>query len=247
MGYFFLRKLRSSTIIRYTCRNTPLTKYQLPLYFQTVRGASTLGSGLMYLPMALAMSIFALIGGRLTTYIGYYSPVLMIGSMLTVVGTALISTLQPDSPAGKWITYQIIYGIGIGLAFQPPFIAVQTVLEGSLIPAGLVLLYYVQILGGVIVVSIAQNVFLTKLVSYLATAVPQLDTSTILKNGALSLISSVSAGDKAKVLIAYNRALVDIFYISLGLSCVAVVCTLGIEWKRIRNESENENENENGK
>jgi hypothetical protein len=213
--------------------NTALTKHQLPLYFQAVRGASTLGSGLMYLPLALAMSISALLGGPLTTYIGYYSPTLTMGSVLTVIGTGLITTLQPDSPAAKWISYQIIYGIGIGLAFQPPFIAVQTVLEGSTVPAALVLLNFVQILGGIIVLSIAQNVFLTKLVSYLATVVPQLDTSIILNNGALGLIDSVSAAHRDQVLTAYNRALVDVFYISLGLSCVAVLSTLGIERKRI--------------
>lgn len=192
----------------------------------------------MYLPLALAMSISALAGGPITTYIGYYSPPLTIGCALTVIGTGLITTLEPHSSPGKWISYQIIYGIGIGVAFQPPFIAVQTVLEKSTVPAALVLLSFVQILGGIIVLSIAQNVFLTKLVGYLATVLPQLDGRIAMNNGALALIDSVPAAQRDKVLAAYNRALVDIFYISLGLSCVAVASTFGVEFRRIKQKDE---------
>ncbi|KAH8806146.1 putative efflux pump antibiotic resistance protein [Xylogone sp. PMI_703] len=206
----------------------------LPLYFQAVRGASTLASGLMYLPMALSMSIFALLGGPITTYIGYYSPTLATSSVLTVIGTGLITTLRPDSPAAKWISYQIIYGIGIGLAFQPPFIAVQTVLGNSTVPTALVLLNFVQILGGIIVLSIAQNVFLTKLASNLSTVVPQFNMTSILTSGALNLVDSVPADHRDLVLIAYNKALVDVFYIALGLSGLTVLSTLGIEFKRIK-------------
>lgn len=191
----------------------------------------------MYLPLAGAMSVSALAGGPLTTSVGSYSPVLAIGSVLAVIGTALISTLQPHSPAGQWISYQIIYGAGIGLAFQPPFLAVQTVLENPVVPAALVLLNFVQILGGIIVLSIAQNVFLAKLVSYLATAVPQLDSTTALNNGALGLVNSVSGAQRDQVLAAYSRALGDVFHISLGLSCLAVVSTLGLEWRRIRQDA----------
>jgi hypothetical protein len=68
------------------------------------------------------------------------------------------STIKPDASAGKWISYRIIYGIGIGLAFQPPFIAVQTVLEDSTVPAALVLLKFFQMLSDIIVISVAQNV-----------------------------------------------------------------------------------------
>ena len=184
------------------------------------------------------MSISALAGGPITTYIGYYSPPLTIGCALTVIGTGLITTLEPHSSPGKWISYQIIYGIGIGVAFQPPFIAVQTVLEKSTVPAALVLLNFVQILGGIIVLSIAQNVFLTKLVGYLATVLPQLDGRIAMNNGALALIDSVPAAQRDKVLAAYNRALVDIFYISLGLSCVAVASTFGVEFRRIKQKDE---------
>ncbi|RAL06827.1 putative efflux pump antibiotic resistance protein [Aspergillus homomorphus CBS 101889] len=192
--------------------------FYLPLYFQAVRGASALSSGLMYLPLALTMSIAALLGGPITTYIGYYSPVLMLGGALSMIGTGLMTTFRPDSPAGKWISYQIIYGLGIGLSFQPPFLAVQNVLQGPAVSAALIFLNSVQILGGIIVLSVAQNVFLTRLVSYLDTVLPHLDRSTILNNGAVGLVDSVSGAHRGQVLAAYNKALVDIFYIAWGFA-----------------------------
>jgi len=106
------------------------------------------------------MAITALTGGPLTSFIGYYSPVLMLGSVSAAVAVGLISTFTPDTGAGEWISY---YGIGTGMAFQPPFIAVQTVLDDSTVPTALVLLSFTQIFGGIVVLSITQNVFLNRL------------------------------------------------------------------------------------
>lgn len=211
-----------------------LTPAQLPFYFQAVRGASTLGSGLMYLPLAVAIAIMALVGGPLTSYIGYYNPTLMAGSVFSVIGAGLISTFGPDTSPGKWISYQIIYGLGIGLAFQPPYFAVQTILDDSLVPTALVLLSFSQQIGGIVMLSIAQNVFLNRLTHNLTTNFPQLDPNAILSHGALGLISAVPPAARDQVVLAYNQALGGVFYIALGLTGVVVLCTLGLEWKSIK-------------
>jgi MFS family permease len=211
-----------------------LTRGQLPFYFQAVRGASTFGSGLMYLPLAVTLAIAALAGGPLTSYLGYYNPVMLLGGVFMAVGSGLITTLQPDTGAGKWISYQIIYGIGIGLAFQPPFIAVQTVLDDSMVPMALVMLSFTQEFGGIFILSITQNVFLSRLAHNLATQVPGLDPDKVLSSGALGVVNAVPAKYRDQVLVAYNEALVNVFYIALGLTCVAAVSSLGIEWKSVK-------------
>ncbi|KAJ5671166.1 hypothetical protein N7507_000293 [Penicillium longicatenatum] len=208
--------------------------YYLPFYFQAVRGASTLGSALMYLPLAVALGIAALAGGPLISYIGYYNPTLIFGSILMVVGSGLITTLRPDTGPGKWIPYQIVYGIGIGLAFQPPFIAVQTVLPDSMISTSLVVLSFTQQFGGIFILSIAQNVFLNRLARNLTTQVPGLNLNDALENGALGFIEKIPVRFRDQALVAYNEALVGVFYISLGLTSLVVVSTLGIEWKSVK-------------
>jgi MFS family permease len=211
-----------------------LTRGQLPFYFQAVRGASTLGSGIMYLPLAVALAVAALVSGPLTSYIGYYNPTLILGSVLMTVGCGLITTLRPDTSAGMWISYQIIYGIGIGLAFLPPYIAVQTVLPESMVPTALVMLSFTQQFGGIVILSIVQNVFRNGLRQNLTTQVPGIDSDTLLGSGASDLINSVPPNLRDQVLVAYNGALVHVFYVALGLTGMVVVSTLGIEWKSVK-------------
>ncbi|KAJ5289223.1 hypothetical protein N7478_002253 [Penicillium angulare] len=189
----------------------------LPLYFQVVRGADTLGSGLMYLPTTLT---------------------LLLGSVLSVAGAALMTTFEPHTSAGRWIGYQIIYGTGVGMAFQPPFIALQIVLEQSLVPAGLVLLNFVQMLGGIIFLSISQNIFLDKLASILTKNIPNLDAATVKQNGASGLQGFVPAEYQPEIILAYNSAIIDILYIALGLVSVGLIAALGFEWRPIEKDDE---------
>lgn len=188
----------------------------------------------MYLPTALALGVAVLASGPSISYLGYYNPVMILGGILMPVGAGLITTFTPETRSEIWISYQIIYGIGVGLSFQPPFIAVQTVLEDSLIPMAMGMLNFTQMLGGIVIPSIAQNVFLSRLASNLATGVPGLDPSSILNHGALGLVDAVPERFRGLVLEAYNDALVQVFYISLGLTCVVSICSLMIEWRSVK-------------
>jgi len=169
----------------------------------------------------------------LTTWFGYYNPVLIIGGIFAVVGAGLLTTLELDTSIGKWISYQIIYGIGIGLAFQPPYMAVQTVLAESMVPMALVMLSFAQQLGGIVVLAIAQNVFLTVLSRNLA-QVQGLDSAAVSNGGALGIIQSAPAHLRSQVLSAYNDALKDVLYIPLALACIVAVCMFGLEWKSVK-------------
>ncbi|KAL8827198.1 MAG: hypothetical protein Q9191_003332 [Dirinaria sp. TL-2023a] len=186
----------------------------LPSYFQAVRGASTLQSGLMYLPLAVAMAITALAEGSLMSFIGYYSPVLMLGSVFAAVAVGLKGTLTPNTDSGEWILYQIVYGIGIGMASRPPSIDVETVLNGSTAPTGLALLNLTLIFGGMVILSIVQNMFLNRLSRNLAIEVPGLDPDLALSNGATDLVQAVSAQFRDRVLGAYDGVLKDVFGIA---------------------------------
>ena len=111
------------------------TSYYLPIYFQGVKGVSPTLSGVYLLPMILAQLFCAVGSGALgkSTYtrrmmwntdheavgkLGYYLPVTLFGSVLIAIGNGLISTFEPGTSAGKWIGYQILLGIGTGVALQ---------------------------------------------------------------------------------------------------------------------------------
>jgi len=81
--------------------------FYLPIWFQVIQGKSPQSSGLSLLPLLLSI-VFAVIGGGImTSIIGYYTPFMILGSAILIVGSGLITTWQPDTGKGIWIAYQV--------------------------------------------------------------------------------------------------------------------------------------------
>lgn len=101
--------------------------YFIPIYFQAVTGASAEASGIRMIPL-VAVNVATLIAvGMLVAKTGYYVPFFIACSAVSSVGCGLITTWQVDSSAGAWAGYQIVSGVGSGLAMQLPAVAVQAV------------------------------------------------------------------------------------------------------------------------
>ncbi|KAJ5621967.1 hypothetical protein N7528_005199 [Penicillium herquei] len=215
-----------------------VTAYYLPIYFQAIRDASTFESGIMYLPTAIPFALAVLAAGPVTSFIGYYTPGMVIGSVFMAIATGLYTTFSSTTPPSEWISYQILYGIGVGLAFQQPYTAVQTVLPETSVATALVVLSFTQEIGGIVALSIAQNMFTNRLTRNLIKEVPGLDPKIILKNGALGIKSIVPEGFTTGVKSAYNEAIIDVYYLALALTCLTVVGAVFIEWKSVREEKE---------
>ena len=213
---------------------------QLPIYFQAIRNATTLKSGLMYLPFAAAFAVAILVAGSVTTFIGYYTPVMVIGSVLVAVGAGLITTFKVDTSAVKWVMYQLLFGTGAGLAFQQPYTAVQTVLPEDKVATALVVLSFTQELGGIIALAISQNIFQHRLYANSASTVPGFDPTVILKNGITDLTNSVPSQFQTGFLLAYNKTISEVFYVAAAFGCLTMIGAIGIEWKSVKSEKSTE-------
>jgi len=84
--------------------------YYLPLYFQSIRSASPIESGVDNLPLVLTAGIFAFAGGAFVAITGRAQIAMFVGSGLATVGIGLIYTFEIDTSTGKWIGYQIFVG-----------------------------------------------------------------------------------------------------------------------------------------
>lgn len=187
----------------------------------------------MYLPSALSFAIAIFSAGYITSVIGYYTPVMALGTVMLALGSGLMTTFSIASPRSAWIGYQVVYGIGAGLAFQQTYTAVQTVLPERFVPTALVCLSFTQELGGVVALTLAQNVFLNLTVSRLLRIVPGLDRQKIVEQGTVGLPQSLPAEYQTAAYQAYNRTIVDVFYIGLA-AAILTICSMGIEWKSVR-------------
>lgn len=100
-------------------------EYYLPLYFQSVREASPFDSGLLLLPLVLPEALTGIVVGVLIHRTGRYRELIWLGTSLLTLGYGLLIHLDAHSSLGEIIGLQIIAGIGGGLLFEPPMIAIQ--------------------------------------------------------------------------------------------------------------------------
>lgn len=101
----------------------------LPLFQQSVQGASATNSGLLLLPMLLAMMIVSLIAGRVTTSSGRYKIFPIIGSILMVTGLFLLSQMDTGTTRFTSGVYMAVLGAGMGFLMQITMLVAQNSVE----------------------------------------------------------------------------------------------------------------------
>ncbi|KAL2133511.1 hypothetical protein VTI74DRAFT_2237 [Chaetomium olivicolor] len=209
--------------------------YYLPIWFQAVKDASAVRSGIMNLPMLVAVVLLSVIAGAIVTMWGYYTPFMIAGSALAAVGYGLTITFEPETSSAAWIGYQIIIGAGVGIGFQQPLIAVQTVLDIDDVPTGTSLVIFLQTLGGALFVAVSQNVFANKLVEFVGEYVPEIpDPSSILAVGATSVQKVIEPALLPAVKLAFNDALTHTFIVFTALAALSIFPALAVEWRSVK-------------
>ncbi|MEV8396929.1 MDR family MFS transporter [Streptomyces niveus] len=101
----------------------------LPLYQQSVQGASATNSGLLLLPMLLSMMVVSLIAGRVTTNTGKYKIFPIMGSALMVVGLFLLAQMDIETSRLTSGVYMAVLGAGMGFLMQITMLVAQNSAE----------------------------------------------------------------------------------------------------------------------
>lgn len=99
--------------------------YYLPYYFQSIQNVSPTISGVRNLPLIISTSLAIIVSGGSTTKTGHTAPLMVVGGVLATIGSGLLYSLDIGTSTGKWIGYQIVGGVGWGLAYQVPINAVH--------------------------------------------------------------------------------------------------------------------------
>lgn len=208
--------------------------FYIPIWFQAIQGVSATQSGIRNLPLLMGVTVFSIVAGGLTTWLGYYVPFVYLGSAILCIGSGLLTTFEVDTSVAKWVGYQFVAGIGIGLGFQQPMIAAQTVLKQKDIPIGSAAVVFFQTLGGALFISVAQNIFATELIEGIVARIPDMQAAAILNTGATALTSTFSPEVLPSIIQAYNEAITKSFYASIALAIVAFVGSLGLEMVSVK-------------
>ncbi|KAF2669638.1 MFS general substrate transporter [Microthyrium microscopicum] len=207
--------------------------YELPIYFQSVDGASPTLSGVYNLPLIVAVTISMILSGYLITLTGLASQIQLTGAAIATLGAGLIYTLDIGSSAGKWIGYQIIGGVGWGFAFQVPIVIAQSGANANDISSITAIILFFQNFGGTSFTSAAQSAFANRLIQNLPRLAPSVDPATVILTGATEIRSAFSADQVPGVIAAYMTGVKAAYAISIAGAGLAFLVTLGSRWKRL--------------
>jgi len=207
--------------------------YYLPIWFQAIKYATPVHSGIMILPSLLAFVVSSFLAGIFTKKTGYYAPMMIASSVVMPIGVGLFTTFTPETGHAKWIGYQILFGFGLGLGMQQGSMAAQTVLAKKDVPTGVSLNFFAQQLGGSIFVSVGENILVNRLIAGLS-SIPDFDPAVIVNTGATEIKSAIGSQYLDVVRIIYNHAITDVFDVAVALACLTVIGSLLIEWRSVK-------------
>jgi MFS family permease len=207
--------------------------YFLAIYFQAVKGRSIITSAVDLLPLIVCSSVFSIIAGILVTKTLYFTPPAVVGTALAFIGSGLLTTLNSASPMANMAGYQVLVGVGLGLALQTGFFGVQAVLPAKDIPVGTSLMTFAQSLGGALGVSIGNTVLLSNLRSHsLSLEGAGVDINVVIRAGATGFRRFVSGEALTVLLDAYNQALNRVFVMACALLGAAWFATCFMELRK---------------
>lgn len=208
--------------------------YYLPIYFQAVDGASAAQSGIRTLPLVLGVGILSMMVGFLLQLTGNYPmPFMLLAGVLATVGSALLFTFDLHTESSKWIGYQALAGIGVGMAIQMPVVVNQASVDMADIPNATALTLFFQFLAGTVWVQAAEAVFDNYLVTGLAKHAPELSSQMVVNAGAMGLRDMFDAEQLSQVLQAYMEGLKAQFVLDTVLAGVATVISLGLGFRKL--------------
>ncbi|EMR71349.1 hypothetical protein MGN70_009034 [Eutypa lata] len=208
--------------------------YYLPIWFQAIKGVSATDSGLMNLPSILGLVIFSMIGGGICTAIGMYTPLLIASSIISAVGCGLLSTLKVDSNIGHWFGYQVVLACGAGLGAQNVMLVAQVAVPMTDMAMATSIMTFTQTLSSSIFLAVAQNVFQNQLIKNLAASAPEVDSSAVVFGGATVLRDTVTPEQLPTVLVAYNDALVQTFYVAVAVAALSIGGPVFMDWLSLK-------------
>ncbi|CZR59097.1 related to MFS toxin efflux pump (AflT) [Phialocephala subalpina] len=248
--------LAAILIVFFGMGSVQLQAYYLPMWFQVIQNATPLHSGIRFLPSVLSNFVMSILGGAmgmllplnpemiqivltiLVTRFGHFNPWLFFGTALTAIANGLFSTFKVDTGNPLINGIQIMGGFGAACVIQMPLIGLMSLIPIHDLTTATSIAVFFQFLGGSIFLAIAENIFVSRLVSSLHHFTPTLDAEAVVGVGAEGLRKFLmSEGQLDKLggaLLAYDEAITRTFLLGAAGAGAAFFASAGMEWKSFK-------------
>jgi hypothetical protein len=208
--------------------------YYLPLYFQSAKGLSPIASGVRNLPINVGCFLSIVAGFVVSIYGRLWAPLMALGAGIATLGAGLMYTFNLDTSAGKYIGFQLIAGMGMGMTLQIPLMANQAaVSQMDISPVSAITLFF-QIIGGSFSVACAQAAFASTIVRRVSVHAPTVEPRLLLDLGATELRNRYNGDELQGILQAYMDGLRVAFAVAIALLGVGFLFSFVPKWDDFR-------------
>ncbi|KAJ7737370.1 ABC transporter [Mycena metata] len=168
--------------------------YYIPIFYQAARGSTATKSGIDLIPFMLGTVITIMSAGQIVSRWGYYWPFLVGSPILLAIGSGLLYTLNATTSAAKLIGFQILAGVGIGMALQNSLLSVQVEFRDTprILGQATSMASFAQFLGGALGLGVAEPIFASQLTKNLLKYAPNAPAA-IVKESPTTIRSALPA------------------------------------------------------
>jgi hypothetical protein len=204
----------------------------LPLFFQTVDGASPTGSGLRLLPLMAGVVLTSIGSGQLISRVGRYKPFPIAGTALLVIGFLLLAGVGADTSTLGTSWRLAVTGLGLGLVMQVLVIAVQNAVEYQDLGVATSGATVFALIGGSLGTAVFGAIFSNRLTSELAGTV----RAGASRQGRLSPshLHALPRAAHGVYVHAFTDSLATVFTVAAGIAAVGFLLALLLPDKRLR-------------
>lgn len=209
--------------------------FYIPVYAQGVLGVNATNSGVIVMPMSVAMIVMGIVIGMLITRTGRYKAFTVGGAAVLVAGFWLLTRVHYGSSTLELTAAMVVIGIGLGASMQTMTLIVQNAVDRSDLGVATAATQFFRSAGGTVGIAILGTVMTSRLGPAIAAHLPA-DAAGAMPAGGLSAASvldpSALANLPEAVAVAVRQGLADalhqVFLFGLPLAALAFVATLAI-------------------
>ncbi|EHL02156.1 putative Uncharacterized transporter C3H1.06c [Glarea lozoyensis 74030] len=212
----------------------------LPLYFQSVLGASPILSGVWLLPLAISFTASGIIMGIVIQRTGKYLWIIRGTMALLTLAIGIMILFGADRNWGKIVVFQILLAWGIGANMQTLVICVQALVAPEDIGVATGTLNFIRNLATANSVVFGQVVFQGVLHRHYGdlvnAGIPRDIVSRLLNGGAIGgsdLSSTFTPPQLAIYQVAVADALSKMWILYTGICFLGLVISFGIQKKEL--------------
>ncbi|MFD4210422.1 MDR family MFS transporter [Micromonospora tulbaghiae] len=196
-------------------------------YFQIGRGYSPTEAGLLTIPMMAGVLISSIVAGRMITATGKIKPYIVFGSVVLVIGFAMLGTIDHETSLVFVGLAMFIVGVGVGMTMQNLVLAVQNTVALRDIGAASASVAFFRSLGGTIGVSVLGAVLARRVTDRITGDLAAAGIPTSGGGGGSTLnLDALPEPVRQIVRAAYGDATGHIFLISAAIAVVGIVAAL---------------------